>query len=208
MKKYALSLDTFNRVSELFETIQYLRQELPGFARKHLDDYFADNILENKDERENKERLSLILIFEDHFMDKKDAGPGELFSEVYRESKVNTPDKERKQQILKDLYSMTQEEMLAIDHTLNLDRLVEKGLLIEFTEIQITFSEIETRLITSILATAIDRQKSFAIIEEEDDEPELGFYETIEEGTKKLSQTPVGDIMKLITKIKVETHCN
>lgn len=159
MKKYTLSAKTFSEVSELYETITYLRVVLPNYASKHLDDYFASS-LQHHDSEENdtREQLSMMIIFEEYF--EKEFSKDNVFkyvNEAAREGTTRQETQSYEQKALIKHYCIPENEILLIDHTLNLEALVHKGVLVVIESVELQISKHDLEMIAVILNATMDR---------------------------------------------------
>lgn len=201
MKRYALSLKTFEETSELLDILRHLQDTLPGI-KVYVDNYMISPI-DKGSENDKREQLTILSLFEDFFTQNTgDKGNG-VFQKVY-----NQPynDSDKKQQTLIDHYSMTEGELLS-GNDINLDALVEKGVLIMVESKDITLSKKELDTLLLIVESTINPERTVTIYSDDDDEPELYIYQnhTIEPGVnKRLNEFKVSDIIRICDKLKSE----
>lgn len=137
MKKYTLSLETFNDTSEFFECLDLIDSRLPGVIKL---DQFIQTRMDSTESIDYQLKVNLVSIWIEHFSQVKCID--------YLHNQIYFMESLRQNKLINE-FPLTQEEIKKIDTSLNIPELVNKGYLIEINPIILTQKQKE--IIISII---------------------------------------------------------
>ena len=141
MTQYILLKDTVENTSEVFETLEYLKEKFPYTNNIDLESLTKPHNNDSDEEYLLKLRLKTMSVFREHFNKK---GENEIERTYYTSRRYNSELQDNLEQ-----FALTKQQIKDTDSSLDIEHLISRGIIKPIRKI--SFSELELDIIHELI---------------------------------------------------------